>query len=63
MQVPPSDLHGGAALDLDSRVRFEQQRVALQGEVANAKQRYLKKLSALEKQLEQARTEKRELQS
>lgn len=48
---------------MESRVRFEQQRAALQGEVASAKQRYLKKLSTLEKQLEQARNEKRDLQT
>jgi len=50
-------------LDLEARVRFEQQRAALQGEVASAKQRYVKKLSALERQLEQARSEKRDLQN
>lgn len=34
----------------------------MQGEVASAKHRYLRKLGALEKQLDQARSEKRDLQ-
>ena len=48
-------------LDLESRVRFEHQRATLNSDVAAAKHRYLKKLGALERQLDQARAEKRDL--
>jgi len=63
MRHSPNILHGfnSQGGDLDARVRFEQQRSAFQGEVASAKQRYLKKVGALERQLEQARSEKRDL--
>ena len=47
---------------MEARVRFEQQRASLQSEVAQAKARYLKKLGGLERQLDQARGEKRDLQ-
>lgn len=62
-----SSLHpdGGAAglaSDMEARVRLEQHRAALQQDVAAAKQRYLKRVSALERELEKARSEKRELQ-
>ena len=46
----------------DAKVRFEQHKLAMEGEVSSVKSRYLKKLSALERQLDQARSEKRELQ-
>ena len=49
-------------MDMEARVRAEQQRSAMQAEVAQAKSRYLKRVSALERDLEKARSEKRELQ-
>ena len=51
--------HGG--IDMESKVRYEQQRAALQAEIGHAKQRYLKKLGTLEKQLDLAKQEKRDL--
>jgi hypothetical protein len=35
--------------NLETRVRFEQQRAALQHEVASAKQKYLRKVTGLER--------------
>lgn len=40
---------GSSIVDMEARVRFEQQRAALQADVANTKQRYHKKLGQLEK--------------
>ena len=48
-------------IDMEARVRHEQQRAAMQSEIAHAKSRYLKRVSALERDLEKARSEKREL--
>jgi hypothetical protein len=59
-------IHSGmmpdSLMDMEARVRAEQQRSAMQAEVAQAKSRYLKRVSALERDLEKARSEKRELQ-
>jgi len=49
-------------IDMEARVRHEQQRASMQAEIAHAKSRYLKRVSALERDLEKARSEKRELQ-
>ncbi len=46
----------------EDMVRFEQHRAVLQQDVAAAKQRYLKRVNALERELDKARSEKRELQ-
>jgi hypothetical protein len=48
-------------IDMEARVRHEQQRASMQAEIAHAKSRYLKRVSALERDLEKARSEKREL--
>ena len=50
-------------IDIEARTRHDhQQRSNLHGEVAAAKQRYLKKVTLFERQLDQARSEKRDLQ-
>lgn len=36
----------------DAKVRFEQHKIAMEGEVSSVKSRYIKKLSALERQLD-----------
>ncbi len=53
---------GGVHDPVEAKVRFEQHKLALEGEVSQVKSRYMKKLSQIERQLDQARSEKRELQ-
>jgi hypothetical protein len=48
-------------MDMEARVRIDQQRALLQTEVAAAKQKYIKKVSALERELDKAHQEKRDL--
>ena len=55
------DLNPGQ-IDLEARVRLEQQKASMMGDVAAAKHKYIKRVGTLEKQLDQARNEKRELQ-
>ena len=51
----------GGGENMEARIRMEQQRAAMQSEVASAKHRYLKRVNQLERDLEKARSEKREL--
>lgn len=48
--------------DFEERIRHQHERSVLQSEIVNQKSKYIKKMTNLEKLLEQMKSEKRQLQ-